>query len=142
MTIRVEFGRSRSRRYEAAVRFCRRFPRYSERVADSEVIHAVEIHSSDRQTWAALIVHRLTNDKDREVVERACGEIDRSASSFLPNLQPGEAAIIETDFPIPMTIQTIQIEPPEFGSIKTGREAYALSQVILDIGYALKHRWL
>ena len=57
-----------------------------------------------------LVVHRLTNDRDREVVERACGEIDRSASSFLPNLKPGEAAIIGTDFPIPLTIQ---IFPPE-----------------------------
>ena len=52
-----------------------------------------------------LIVHRLTNDHDREVVERACGEIDRAASAFLPNLRPGEAAIIGTDFPIPLTIQ-------------------------------------
>jgi len=52
-----------------------------------------------------LIVHRLTNDRDREVVERACGEIDRSASSFLPNLKPGEAAVIGADFPIPLTIQ-------------------------------------
>jgi hypothetical protein len=54
-----------------------------------------------------LIVHRLTNDKDREVVGRACGEIDRAASAFLPNLKPGEAAIIGTDFPIPLTIQII-----------------------------------
>jgi DNA helicase HerA-like ATPase len=52
-----------------------------------------------------MIVHRLTNDKDREVVERACGEIDKSASAFLPNLRPGQAAIIGTDFPIPLTIQ-------------------------------------
>lgn len=52
-----------------------------------------------------LIVHRLTNERDREVVEKACGEIDRSASAFLPNLQPGEAAIIGVDFPIPLTIQ-------------------------------------
>lgn len=52
-----------------------------------------------------MIVHRLTNDRDREVVERACGEIDRAASAFLPNLQPGEAAIIGNDFPIPLTIQ-------------------------------------
>lgn len=57
-----------------------------------------------------LVVHRLTNDRDREVVERACGEIDRSASSFLPNLKPGEAAIIGADFPVPLTIQ---IFPPE-----------------------------
>lgn len=52
-----------------------------------------------------LIVHRLTNDQDRAVVERACGEIDRAASAFLPNLRPGEAVIIGTDFPIPLTIQ-------------------------------------
>ncbi len=52
-----------------------------------------------------LIVHRLTNDKDRDVVERACGEIDRVASAFLPNLRPGEAAIIGADFPIPLTLQ-------------------------------------
>lgn len=52
-----------------------------------------------------LIVHRLTNDRDREVVERACGEIDRAASAFLPNLRPGEAAIIGTGFPIPLTIR-------------------------------------
>jgi len=57
-----------------------------------------------------LVVHRLTNERDRDVVERACGEIDRSASSFLPNLKPGEAAIIGADFPIPLTIQ---IFPPE-----------------------------
>ena len=56
-----------------------------------------------------LIVHRLTNDRDRDVVDKACGEIDRSAASFLPNLKPGEAAIIGVDFPIPLTIQ---ITPP------------------------------
>lgn len=58
----------------------------------------------------ALIVHRLTNDRDREVVERACGEIDRAAASFLPTLRPGEAAIIGADFPIPLTVQMI---PPD-----------------------------
>lgn len=57
----------------------------------------------------ALVVHRLTNDRDREVVERACGEIDRSAAAFLPALKPGEAAIIGVDFPIPLTLQ---VDPP------------------------------
>lgn len=56
-----------------------------------------------------LIVHRLTNDRDREVVERASGEIDRSAAAFLPSLSPGQAVIIGVDFPMPLTIQ---IEPP------------------------------
>lgn len=54
-----------------------------------------------------LVVHRLTNDKDREVVERACGEIDRSASAFLAGLKAGEAAIIGVDFPIPLTVQVL-----------------------------------
>ncbi|BCE01677.1 ATP-binding protein [Marinicellulosiphila megalodicopiae] len=61
-----------------------------------------------------LLVHRLTNDRDREVVERACGEIDRSSASFLPNLKQGEVALIGVDFPIPMTIQMDKpLNPPE-----------------------------
>lgn len=52
-----------------------------------------------------LIVHRLVNDRDREVVERASGEIDRSAAEFLPTLAPGQAVMIGVDFPIPLTIQ-------------------------------------
>lgn len=61
-----------------------------------------------------LLVHRLTNDRDREVVERACGEIDRSVASFLPNLKQGEVVIVGVDFPIPMTIQIDKpLQPPK-----------------------------
>jgi len=52
-----------------------------------------------------MIVHRLTNDRDREIVEKACGDINRSVLSFLPNLVPGEAVIIGVDFPIPLTLK-------------------------------------
>ena len=51
-----------------------------------------------------LVVHRLINDKDREVVERASGDIDRSAAAFLPTLVPGEAVVIGSDFAIPLVI--------------------------------------
>jgi hypothetical protein len=64
-----------------------------------------------------LVVHRLTNDRDREIVERACGEIDLSTSSFLPNLQPGEAAIIGVDFPFPLAVQ---ITRPTYRPISDG----------------------
>lgn len=64
-----------------------------------------DITESVLSQMGTLIVHRLTNDHDREVVTRACGEIDRAASAYLPNLRPGEAAIIGTDFPIPLTIK-------------------------------------
>lgn len=67
-----------------------------------------DITESVLSQMGTLVVHRLTNDRDREVVERACGEIDRSASAFLPNLKPGEAAIIGVDFPIPLTIQIFE----------------------------------
>jgi uncharacterized protein len=56
-----------------------------------------------------LIVHRLINDLDRQTVERASGDLDRSAAAFLPTLAPGEAAIIGVDFPIPLTVS---IAPP------------------------------
>lgn len=52
-----------------------------------------------------LLVHRLINDRDREVVERASGDIDKSAAAFLPTLAPGQAIIIGVDFPIPLTVQ-------------------------------------
>jgi uncharacterized protein len=52
-----------------------------------------------------LIVHRLINDQDREVVERASGDLDRSAAAFLPTLGPGQAVIIGVDFPIPIVLQ-------------------------------------
>jgi len=64
-----------------------------------------DITESVLSQMGTLLVHRLTNDKDREVVGKACGEIDRASSAFLPNLKPGEAAIIGTDFPIPLTLQ-------------------------------------
>ena len=64
-----------------------------------------------------LLVHRLTNDRDREVVERACGEIDKSAAAFLPSLKQGEVALVGVDFPIPMTIQIGKpMYPPESDS--------------------------
>lgn len=59
-----------------------------------------------------FIVHRLINDRDRQVVEHACSEIDQDAASFIPNLKPGEAAIIGVDFPIPLTIQMLKPSMP------------------------------
>jgi hypothetical protein len=50
-----------------------------------------------------LIVHRLTNIQDRNIVEKAARQIDKSVAQFLPTLAPGEAAVIGVDFPIPLT---------------------------------------
>jgi hypothetical protein len=52
-----------------------------------------------------LIVHRLTNERDRETIEKACGDMDRSAAAFIPSLAQGEAIFVGPDLPTPMPIQ-------------------------------------
>ena len=61
-----------------------------------------------------LLVHRLINDRDREVVEKASGEIDRSAAAFLPTLGPGEAILIGVEFAIPLQVRIQRpVQEPE-----------------------------
>ncbi len=56
-----------------------------------------------------LLVHRLTNDRDRDMVARAAGDLDRAAAEFLPALVPGQALLLGVEFPIPLTIH---VTPP------------------------------
>lgn len=66
-----------------------------------------------------LFVHRLTNDQDRDTVERACGDLDRSAAQFVPMLAPGEAVVIGPDIPAPVPLF---IHPPEYPPNSKGPE--------------------
>jgi hypothetical protein len=59
-----------------------------------------------------FIVHRLVDDADREIVERASGEIDRDAARFLPALAPGEAVVIGADLPMPLTMHFLPPDDP------------------------------
>jgi len=56
-----------------------------------------------------FVVHRLINDRDRTVVERACGNLDQSAASFLPTLGQGEAILVGVESPMPLPVR---IRPP------------------------------
>jgi hypothetical protein len=56
-----------------------------------------------------MIIHRLTHGADRDVVERAARDVEKSVATFLPTLSPGEAILLGADFPIPIPIQ---IRPP------------------------------
>lgn len=60
-----------------------------------------------------FIVHRLINQQDREAIEYACSEANRSALSFLPILSSGEAMLTGVDFPMPIVlkIRKPDIEP-------------------------------
>ena len=60
----------------------------------------------------SMIIHRLINDKDRAVVERASGEMDTSSLEALPALGPGEAVVLGASFTIPLRVQIIAPETP------------------------------
>lgn len=51
-----------------------------------------------------FIVHRLINERDRNVVEKACGNLDASAAAFLPTLGQGEAIVVGIDSPMPLPV--------------------------------------
>ncbi|WP_217424542.1 ATP-binding protein [Nitrogeniibacter mangrovi] len=51
-----------------------------------------------------FIVHRLINERDRIVVEKACGDLDASAASFLPTLGQGEAMVVGVSAPMPLPV--------------------------------------
>lgn len=59
-----------------------------------------------------LIVHRLTNEQDRSTIEHACGDLDRSATQFIPMLAPGEAIIIGPDLPTPLPLKMLRPNSP------------------------------
>jgi len=52
-----------------------------------------------------LMVHRLGDGRDRERVEQASSELDRSAARLLPGLTPGEAVFVGVDFPVPVAVK-------------------------------------
>lgn len=55
-----------------------------------------------------FVVHRLINERDREVVEKACGSLDASAAAFLPTLGQGEAILVGVDFPMPTPVKVTE----------------------------------
>lgn len=51
-----------------------------------------------------FIVHRLINERDRHIVEKACGDLDATAASFLPTLGQGEAMVVGVSSPMPLPV--------------------------------------
>lgn len=52
-----------------------------------------------------FIVHRLINESDRAVIEKACSEGNRNSLAYLPSLQSGEALLISIEMPMPIIIK-------------------------------------
>jgi DNA helicase HerA-like ATPase len=59
-----------------------------------------------------FIVHRLINERDRTVVEKACGDLDASAASFLPTLGQGEAMVVGISSPMPLPVSICRPRRP------------------------------
>lgn len=64
-----------------------------------------DIPESVLSQMGSLIVHRLINDKDRGIIERACGEANASALSTLPILTQGQAVLLGAEFPVPLLVK-------------------------------------
>ena len=61
-----------------------------------------------------FIVHRLVNERDRQVVERACGNLDTAAAAFLPVLGQGEALVVGLETPMTMPVPVLRpVDEPE-----------------------------
>jgi hypothetical protein len=52
-----------------------------------------------------LLVHRLINDNDRSIIERASGDVDESSLRLIPSLAPGEAMLTGVDFALPLHVR-------------------------------------
>lgn len=63
-----------------------------------------------------LIVHRLTDQRDRDRVEQASSEVDHSGARMLPSLVPGEALLVGADFPLPLPVRITIPERKPFSS--------------------------
>lgn len=65
-----------------------------------------------------FIVHRLINERDRAVVEKACGNLDAGAATFLPTLGQGEAIVVGVDsaMPLPVKIRPPMMPPRSHGA--------------------------
>jgi DNA helicase HerA-like ATPase len=57
-----------------------------------------------------LLIHRLINDNDRKIIERASGEMDSASAASIPILASGQGIIVGVDFPVPLSIK---MTPPE-----------------------------
>jgi DNA helicase HerA-like ATPase len=52
-----------------------------------------------------FLLHRVANDRDRELLERSGSDLDRDTLSALPLLVPGEMVGMGVGFPIPLRVQ-------------------------------------
>lgn len=60
-----------------------------------------------------FLIHRLTNDHDLSVVERAAGTISRDTMTLLPNLLPGESVLLGVGVDEPVLMRMHQpLNPP------------------------------
>jgi DNA helicase HerA-like ATPase len=61
-----------------------------------------------------MLVHRLINQQDLSIVERAAGGAHARLAASLPTLRTGEAVVLGVDFPLPVKLKILQpSEPPD-----------------------------
>jgi len=73
-----------------------------------------DIPESVLSQLGTMVVHRMINERDLSVIERAAGAADKTSLETLPTLAAGDAIIIGADFPTPLPIRVIApASPPQ-----------------------------
>ena len=52
-----------------------------------------------------FFVHRIINEHDRNIVEKATANINKAALSYLPILSAGEVLVVSVDLPMPIILK-------------------------------------
>jgi uncharacterized protein len=74
-----------------------------------------------------LLIHRLINDNDRKIIERAAGEMDTASASSIPILASGNGILIGVDFPVPLSIK---MTPPRNAPDSSGADYQTFWKVL------------
>ncbi len=72
-----------------------------------------DIPESILSQMGTFLIHRLSNESDRRVVESASGSSDSGTLRILPTLRPGKCVILGVAVPFPLLVQVVrpEIEP-------------------------------
>lgn len=70
---------------------------------------ARDLPSGVLSQMGTFLLHRVANDRDRDLLERSGSDIERDALSALPLLTPGEMLGMGVAFPIPLRLE---VDPP------------------------------
>ena len=95
--------------FEEIIKEGRKFGYYltiaSQRPADISPTIVSQIHN--------FFIHRLVNDNDLKLLDKAMNSLDYVSKSSIPNLSPGQAIVTGVSFDLPLIVKIDRLEKEE-----------------------------